>query len=187
MYDSFRRHQWCWAHRKRDFEALAKSDHRGARRIGTKLVDLTRELFHNWHQVRDGTQKRGEFLKRHHILYAEFHNVLDAGTRCADRGASSLCSNLFAGFENLWRFAEDKTLSIEPTNNAAERALRHPVIWKQLSFGTQSASGSRFVETLLSVAETCRQQDRNVLTFLHQSLTAKLNGQRGPSLLPDGA
>jgi transposase len=187
MYDCFERHQWCWAHLKRDFEALAQSPHRGAKQIGTKLVECTRDLFHNWHRARDGTIGRRTFLKHHHRLYAEFHETFDAGTRSADRGCAALCSNLFAGFENLWPFANDPSLQIEPTNNAAERALRHPVIWKQLSFGTQSASGSRFVETLLSVVETCRQQGRDVLQFLHTSLTAKLNGQPGPSLLPNGA
>jgi hypothetical protein len=33
--------------------------------------------------------------------------------------------------------------------------LRHAVIWRKLSFGTQSAGGSRFLETMLSVTETC--------------------------------
>lgn len=187
MYDCFERHQWCWAHLKRDFETLAQSPHRGAKRIGTKLREFTRDLFHNWHRARDGTIGRRTFLKHHHRLYAEFHETFDAGTRSSDRATSGLCTNLFHGFENLWPFANDPQLQIEPTNNAAERALRHPVIWKQLSFGTQSASGSRFVETLLSVVETCRQQGRDVLQFLHKSLTATLNGQPGPSLLPNGA
>ena len=187
MYDIFKRQQWCWAHLKRDFEKLAASDHRGAKRIGRKLGELTRQLFHNWHRVRDGTIDRRQFLQLHNILYAEFHETFDEGTRCADRGCAALCSNLFEGFENLWRFARATDLSIEPTNNAAERALRHPVIWKQLSFGTQSNHGSRFVETLLTAAETCRQQGRNILQFLKDSLTAHLNGHAGPSLLPNGA
>jgi transposase len=34
--------------------------------------------------------------------------------------------------------------------------LRHAVIWRKLSFGTQSARGSRFVETMLTVIETSR-------------------------------
>ena len=86
----------------------------------------------------------------------------------------------------MGRFARATDRSIEPTHNAAERALRHPVIWKQLSFGTQSANGSRFVETLLTIAETCRQQGQDALHFQHKSLTAKLNNQPGPSLRPNG-
>lgn len=186
MYDCFKIHQWCWAHLKRDFEAIALKEHSGAKRIGERLVELTNQVFHHWHRVRDGTVSYKTF--RGHItrLQVEFHNVLDDGTRCADSDTAALCLNLFEGFENLWVFANDKTLKIEPTNNSAERALRHPVIWKGLSFGTQSDSGSRFVEAILTIAETCRQQDRNVLTFLYESLTNHLKSQPGPSLLPKG-
>ena len=73
---------------------------------------------------------------------------------------------------------------IEPTNNAGERALRHAVIWRKLSFGTQSANGSRFVETMLTVIETCRQQRRNTLEYLTATMVAHFAGRPAPSLLP---
>ena len=73
---------------------------------------------------------------------------------------------------------------IEPTNNAAEQALRHAVIWRKLSFGTQSASGSRFVERMLTVIETCRRQNRNVYAWLTDAVQAHLADQPTPSLLP---
>ncbi|QEH36750.1 hypothetical protein OJF2_53350 [Aquisphaera giovannonii] len=62
--------------------------------------------------------------------------------------------------------------------------MRHAVIWRKLSFGTQSPHGSRFVETLLSVIETCRQQDRNVLDFVTHAVTAHFRGETSPTLLP---
>ena len=57
------------------------------------------------------------------------------------------------------------------------------MIWKQLSFGTQSAAGSRFVETLLTVLETWRQREKNTFTYLTQALTAHFAGEKTPSLL----
>jgi hypothetical protein len=66
----------------------------------------------------------------------------------------------------LWTFVDVE--GVEPTNNASERALRHGVIWRKLSFGAQSESGSRFVETILTIIETCRQQSRNVVDFVTQ-------------------
>ncbi|MBI5958147.1 MAG: hypothetical protein HY866_05405 [Chloroflexi bacterium] len=72
----------------------------------------------------------------------------------------------------------------EPTNNSAERALRHSVIWRRSSHGTQSDHGSRFVERILTVVETCRQQQRPVLDFLHDALIAYHTNQPAPSLLP---
>ncbi len=58
------------------------------------------------------------------------------------------------------------------------------MIWRKLSFGTQSAGGSRFVETMLSVIETCRQQERSVLEFVTQAVEARFRGQTPLSLLP---
>ena len=72
---------------------------------------------------------------------------------------------------------------IEPTNNASERALRPAVIWRKLSFGTQSAGGSRFVETILTVVETCHRQSRNSFDYLTAALEAHFVGQPCPSLL----
>jgi hypothetical protein len=71
----------------------------------------------------------------------------------------------------------------EPTNNASERSLRHAVIWRKLSFGTQSARGSRLVETILTVVETCRQQSRSVFSFVGEAMQAHFANQSAPSLL----
>jgi transposase len=72
---------------------------------------------------------------------------------------------------------------IEPTNNAAERALRHAVLWRKSSGGTASGWGSRFVERALSVAATCRRHGRNVMEFLTECFRAQLTGGPLPSLL----
>ena len=71
-----------------------------------------------------------------------------------------------------------------PTNNAAERALRHAVIWRRISGGTDSVQGSRFVERMLTVVATCRQQGHNVLDYLTSCFEADRRGQALPSLLP---
>jgi hypothetical protein len=69
---------------------------------------------------------------------------------------------------------------VEPTDNAAECALRHPVIWRQLSFGTQSNQGSPLIETMLTVIDTCHQQRRNVFTFLTDVMQAHFANQPTP-------
>jgi hypothetical protein len=51
------------------------------------------------------------------------------------------------------------------------------VIWRKLSFGTQSATGSRFVETMLTVIETCRQQHRNAFAFVTAAVESHLAHQ----------
>jgi len=85
----------------------------------------------------------------------------------------------------IWALADIIDIDgVQPTNNAAEQALRHAVIWRKLSFGTQSASGSQFVERLLTVIETCRRQSCNVFDWLVEAVQAHHNQQRAISLLP---
>ena len=93
-----------------------------------------------------------------------------------------MCRELYEHRQWLWTFV--RVEGVEPTNNAGERALRHAVIWRKLSFGTQSADGSRFVETMLTVIETCRQQHRNAFAFVAQAVQASFAHQPAPSLLP---
>ena len=93
-----------------------------------------------------------------------------------------MCRELYEHRAWLWTFLEQE---VEPTNNASERALRHAVIWRKLSFGTQSAGGSRFVETMLTVIETCRQQSRNVFAYVRVAVQVHFARQRMPSLHPE--
>ena len=72
----------------------------------------------------------------------------------------------------------------EPTNNVSERALRPAVLWRKGSFGSDSEAGSQFVERLLTVVATCRQQGRSLLDFLVAASQAALQGTAAPSLLP---
>jgi transposase len=73
---------------------------------------------------------------------------------------------------------------VRGANNASERALRHAVIWRKPSFGTQCTAGSRFVETMLTVVETCQQQGRNAFAYLTDALEAHSARRTAPSLLP---
>jgi transposase len=70
-----------------------------------------------------------------------------------------------------------------PDNIAAERASRHGVIWRKLSLGTASEAGSRFVERLFSVVETCRCRGQSVASYLTACFEAKRGGQPIPSPL----
>jgi transposase len=79
-------------------------------------------------------------------------------------GADATCEEILPHRKHLWTFLEIE--EIEPTNNTAERALRQAVIYQKLSFGTQSAKGSRYLERILTVSETCRLQARNAYQFL---------------------
>jgi len=73
---------------------------------------------------------------------------------------------------------------VHPTNNLAERLLRYAVIYRKLSFGTDSAKGSRYLERLLTTAATLSLQNRNLFGYLTDGMTASFAGKPAPSLLP---
>lgn len=179
MYWAFGRLQWCWAHLKRDFQALIDGPCTVGKRLGHDLMRPTRELFALWQKVRDGTITRRTFQRRMLPIRQRVEALLLRG--CFNARVSGFCDELYKYRDRLWVFVEVD--GIEPTNNAAEQALRHAVIWRKLSFGTQSAQGSRFVERLLSVIETCRRQGRNAFSWLIQAVQARFTGQHAPSLM----
>jgi len=179
MYWSFGRLQWCWAHLKRDFQGLIDSRCHTARRLGRDLMRPTKELFVLWQKVRDGTLSRPEFVEQMKPIRAEVESLLLRGYFNAR--VRGFCKGLWEHRQNLWTFVEVE--GVEPTNNAAEQALRQAVIWRKLSFGTQSSEGSRFVERLLTVVETCRRQKRNVLSWMVEAVEARFAGKSAPSLL----
>jgi transposase len=89
-------------------------------------------------------------------------------------------NNLLNLWPALWTFVTVE--GVEPTNNAAERALRGPVIYRRLSHGTQSDDGERFIERALSVSVTCRLQCRSMFTYMRELLTAHVRGDPLPTL-----
>ncbi len=185
--DRFRGYLWlpqvqlCWAHLRRDFQAMI--DRGGASRpIGEELLFLSHVLFEWWHRVRDGTMARSTFQRRLRPLRRDVGLALRRGAGCGCARTEATCRDVLADERWLWTFVGQAGL--EPTNNAAERALRHAVLWRQSSFGTDSSTGSRFAERLLSVAATCRQQGRPLLETLTECLRAWREGRPGPSLLP---
>jgi transposase len=182
MYWQCGRLQWCWAHLKRDFQALIDSPDRQVKRLGHDLMRPTKELFRLWARCRDGTLTRRGFQRLMQPIRNEIDSLLLRGAFSGNPRLTGMCWELVDHRDWLWTFLEID--GVEPTNNAAERALRHAVIWRKLSFGTQSAAGSRFVETLLTTIETCRQQDRNVFQFVTQTIQAHFHGDTPPALLP---
>src|SRR3954452_19787626 len=187
--DRFSAYEWiaarwrqiCWAHLRRDFQAMIDREGEG-RPIGERLLEQSHRLFHDWHRVRDGTLGWEAFGRRMTRLRREVRRALEEGSRCGCARTSAICFEILKVEEGLWTFA--RVEGIEPTNNAAERALRHAVIWRRISGGTDSAEGSRLVERMLTVVAPCRQQRRNVLDYLSACFEAHRRGQKVPSLVP---
>src|SRR4051794_28032183 len=180
-YDWIEQHQYCWSHLRRDFQAMIDRRDEGSA-VGEELLGSSDRLFHWWHKYCDGEIAWSTFLGYARPIRWGVRQALGRGVSCASGKTAATCRSLLEGEEHLWTFL--RVRGIEPTNNSAERALRHAVLWRKSSGGAASEWGSGFVERVLSVVATCRQQGRNVLEFLTDCFEARLCGLPAPSLLP---
>lgn len=172
--------QICWAHLKRDFQKCWERGGVGQVVGATGLV-VVEDLFTLWWDFRQRRIDRERLQRQLEPLVEELRLALERGSGCAEPKVVAFCDNLLALYPALWLFAGIE--GVEPTNNHAERVLRMGVLWRKNAFGSQSESGCRFVERMLTVVQTLRLQKRSVLTFLEESVIAHRLGAPAPALL----
>ncbi|MBE3144680.1 MAG: IS66 family transposase [Planctomycetes bacterium] len=171
--------QLCWAHLKRDFQAL--SECKGTMgQIGNELFNLAKHILYLRKRVRDGTLSWQRFQQRMKPLMEQTEKLLARGADCG-QSLSGQCRRIFNQRQYLWTFVKD--VRVEPTNNLAERIVRQGVLWRKGSFGTQSERGGRYVERILTVCATCRLQERSVIEYLRDACHSYLNNIPAPSLI----
>jgi len=179
-----RKRQLCWAHLLRAFTAFSELGG-AAGKLGEHLLADAQQMFEWWYQVKDGTLSRSTFRVYMGPLRASMKMLLEQGARCRSPAVAATCRDLLKLYPAMWTFV--RVEGIEPTNNDAERAIRHAVIWRKSSFGTHSPEGSRFVERILTASATLKQQGRNIVDFIERACEASLHGRKAPSLLPSCA
>src|SRR5207237_7774895 len=171
------RRQLCWAHLVRDFQALVDRGGPG-QAIGEELLDLADDVFHWWYRVRDGTLQRSSLRTYIDSQRPWLRELLQRGAGCGCAKTAALCASLLKLEPALWTFA--RVAGVEPTNNAAERALRPAVLWRRRSFGCHSGAGCRFVERMLTAGQTLRLHERGVLDYLGHAISAHRRGPADP-------
>jgi len=172
--------QACWSHLKRDWqrhaEGLAEQ-----KAFGERGLALTGRLFKAWHAF-DAHQDRRRLRREMAPIQTELRALLERAARKSKRTRyhGRFARNLLKIWPALFTFLTVD--GVEPTNNAAERSLRGPVIHRKLSHGTRSHEGERFVERALSASVTCRLQGRSLFAYLGDLLGAHSRGDPLPTL-----
>jgi len=158
---SYKRHQYCLAHIYRDFKKYAQRDGPDGDLAKRALFEFS-EIFAACDlPCRKTMQQRVGYRKRRlkAILEEAYAN-----------GSDKLCGyagRLLDEYNKLFLFTRYE--GVECTNNAAERTLRHIVLWRKTSYGTQSNEGSRFMERAVSLWMTLKKQEKEVLLFFKQA------------------
>jgi transposase len=178
-YQIYERRQLCWAHLLRNFKKLALR--------GGKAVEFAEEgvrecvrVFALCGQAQEGQINQEQLRSGMQRIRNRFRRLVRRGAESGDKRVAGFCRNLLRLQRWLWTFVEER---IEPTNNAAERALRPAVLWRKGCFGNQSEAGTRYVERVLTFAATCRQQQVHPVDFLTLAILAVRCGTQGPTLV----
>jgi len=164
------RHQYCWAHLLRDIHELTVQHPRVAGVRG--WADAVHALFRRAQAV------TGDAAARRHAaraLQTELRTLCTpylpgSGAVGAAPPQRTLCQRIEKHLVDLFVFVEDP--AVPPTNNAAERALRHLVVSRKISGGTRSPAGSATKMTLATIFGTWRVQGRNPLDECRRLLAA---------------
>jgi len=172
--------QLCLGHIDRDFE---KIEGRGDfdQTVGEHLKKEIDGVFKCWHSYKDGTISHAEMrdlIESQHL--AAFKVIFEIGSIAANvtSKTQNTCDNLLKDFSKMWTFLKHE--GVEPTNNLAERDIRHGVLWRKISFGNQSESGKIFVQRMLTIVMTLKKQAQNSLNYLVKFFQAHKTGQEIP-------
>lgn len=175
-YLPLQQRQVCWAHLLRDFERMAgRSGQAG--QIGKRLGTYGHVLF-RWRGRDKLDGKHTAWLQK------RMHSLLTLGAvQSACSKTANTCANLIKVWDALWTFTRNAL--VDPTNNAAEQALRPLVLKRKISYCTRSGRGMRFWETAMSTVQTCAMQGLSSFEYMGQCMTAWFQGVRPPSLVPE--
>jgi transposase len=174
------RRQLCWAHLKRDFRKIVECGGPSLF-VGRRGLRIVSDLFAAWRAFQAGTITRLRLQELIAPLERRLSKTLLEGAFGEDARVAKFCENLIYLEPALWTFA--RVDGVEPTNNFMERLVRLAVLWRRRSFGSNSVSGCRFVERILTIVQTCRLNEANPLEYLARSVEAHRSRQECPKLL----
>jgi hypothetical protein len=178
VYRAMKRRLRCWAHLVRKARGLAQCLDPPAQRFGQAVLDEMTGLMKAVYAARESPGRDlvsacREEVERLRALCQQHREARHEKTR-------ALARELLNDWEAIFQVLAHPELPL--TNNEAERALRHWVIARKLSFGTRTLEGSRAYGLLASVIETCRKRRQLPWGYLAQVIRARRAGQSAPPL-----
>jgi transposase len=180
--------QLCWAHLKREFVRISE---RGgpSQPVGLGLVAVADEVFQLRRRYEEGRLDEEAWVRRMGRLRQRARELLERASRFDVREhersertrTRNTCRELLKVEPAMWTFVGRPDVAL--TNNLAERSLRHAVLWRRASFGSQSEDGAECVARLLTVVMTRRAQGRSAYDYFVAASEAAREGREAPRLV----
>ena len=181
-YGVYRQYNWrlrCLAHLIRKARGLEQSLDAEARRFGEKTLQVLETLMAAVYAAREGPPEV-PLRQQHADVLLEFLACCERHGDAKHEKTRELARELLNDWDTFWVVLDYPWLPL--TNNEAERALRHWVIARRISYGTRTAQGSRAFELTISVIETCRKRGVSPWPYLAEAIRRRRKGQSAPAL-----
>ena len=170
-YRSYPKRQRCLAHLIRKAIAITGAINQKAATIGQWILDDLRKLMATIAEDSEDNRLKSKLL-------AGLRRVCHLGKKVEHNKLQALAKEILNDWDAVIAFVKNPELP--PTNNEAERALRHAVIARHIGFGTRTREGSLAYSSLLSVIETCRLRDINPWIYIAEVLALARQGLSPP-------
>lgn len=170
-YRSHEKRQRCLAHLIRKAVALSESVDEKAEKMGDWMLQEMRRLIKTMSEDGENAQKNCS------LILARLKKACKMGSNEDHSKLKSLAKEILNDWDAVVAFVKNPELP--PTNNDAERALRHAVISRRISFGTRTSEGSLAYACLLSVIETCKRRNQDPWQYIAQTIARARKGD-GP-------
>jgi hypothetical protein len=181
--------QFCWAHLQRTLKGIGEfASSADAVHFARDMLSAVERMFGLWYQFRGeaGSDKRllmrTELIQQSVPIQKKICLVAEKYLDSEDRDVRNLARAFYVHWEKLFTFLEHE--GVEPTNNVSERAMRLFVLIRKITYGNRSAKGEIALARLITVTQTCKLQQRPVLSYLMTALHCHRRRQAAPSLRP---
>lgn len=178
QYRKYEKRLRCLAHIIRKARGMSESCHPEAAQFGKSVLENIHLFISGIYEARgdptiDLMERYAEELACLKILCKTYHDHDHEKTR-------KLARELLNDWDAIWNILRYPHLPI--TNNLAERALRHWVISRKISYGTRTKQGSRGYTMLASTIDTCRQRDVSPWEYIAQVIGERRQNNPAPAL-----
>jgi len=159
--------QYCYAHLKRDVEKLEKQFPKNievrkfCRALGRQLAAAMK--------LRKKKMSDSKYYEKARKIASKIIGICDS--QASHQGIQDIQNIFRKNPHRLYHWVRDRRVPAD--NNYSERGLRPLVISRKLSFGTQSARGSRARTVLMSVLHTLEKRGFDPASRLREAMNLK--------------
>ena len=183
-YRSFPNRLRCWAHLIRKAKGLIECLNPAGQTFGLQVSELMGALKDDiveWRKLYpDQHFRTEEIANKFRDRLEQFHQRCLINAQSGHKKTAELAKEFLNDWEAIFRVIFYPAFPM--TNNEAERALRHWVLYRRFSYGTKSETGSRSLALLASVIDTCRLRRASSLTYMASVIRAARTGKTHPPL-----